>query len=334
VPSTVHANHLAVNTFQSTLTSCYLYKEQPVSIVHSESIPLYDLFFSSRQSQQQGHRRAQHLAYPAIQYRTHRRKNLGSRPLFVMAAPAESPTSSSSASPDGKAQGAVAAQSLGLIDCSSEGLSSWLLANRFGGDEMAATAFLLNAAAALPSAKSVSDRLRDGGGTSASADATAPTIAAAASMTTNDDEDDLDLGPRAAAPAALRPGGSGAASAAGASPPPSEGSVATAAVSLTNPRGKFALEWHEAGLKLVDGKGNPIAIRRGSVQHVVVFPKPEDMLRAKRNSHPSRSSGNGIGDDEDEGCTKKKEPSMAMHALIVFRRGAGCLYKNKALAQI
>jgi hypothetical protein len=206
-----------------------------------------------------------------------------------MAAPAAaSPPSSASAG--AKARDSPGASNPGLSeDFTPEDLAGHLL-DRLDGDETAVATFLLQAVSALPNASSISEQLckdapaADGSG---------------------------ELGSRADAPVVLGGGGGGG-----------EVASATTAVSLTNPRGKFALELYERGLKLVDAKDNAIVVKRGAVRHAVVFPKPEDMIRAK---HQLGGGGAASG---------RKDPPLTMFLLLVFRRGAGSLYKNKPLPQI
>lgn len=80
-------------------------------------------------------------------------------------------------------------------------------------------------------------------------------------------------------------------------------------LSLINPRGKFVAEWHERGLHLIDSKQNGMNIKPETIQHLVIFPKPEDM-RAKYSKTQSE------------------------FALMVFRTSATCQYKDKPQRQL
>jgi hypothetical protein len=209
-----------------------------------------------------------------------------------MTGPAASSPSSASAE-EAKARGATTASNFKIPEEFTPEDLAGLLLGRFDGDETTVATFLLQAVSGLPNASSFSEQL-----------------CKYASSAGGEEED-----------GAFRPRGEEGelGSRVG-----EEGATAVTTVSLTNPRGKFALQLYERGVKLIDARDNPIIIKAGTVRHVVVFSKSEDMIRAK---HQQGGSWSGA-------AAGKKELPVTLFMLVVLKRGVGCLYKSKPLPQI
>jgi len=115
----------------------------------------------------------------------------------------------------------------------------------------------------------------------------------------------------------------------------------TIEVSCTNPRGKFLATFGREGLLLVDKNLQRIVVRPQFLEHLVVFPKPEDCQKLLK----------GTGG----GASKKKPWTPTSYALLVFRdpngdgeddagaaeksssgsdNAAAVSYKNKTLRQL
>ena len=140
-----------------------------------------------------------------------------------------------------------------LLDCDALMLSSYLLHHRFDGDAMATATFLLEATSTLPNAESISAQLL---GTSNEEDNMNGSVARAVSTDT-----------AAAAPADF-----------------GNALARECAVSMTQPRGKFNMTVYEHGIRCVNAKNQVLSIVPGSVEHLVLFPKPED---CRATSKPS-----------------------------------------------
>jgi hypothetical protein len=141
-----------------------------------------------------------------------------------------------------------------LSCCSPEDLSDWLLQHRFQGSEMDVTTFLLTAVSSLPNAQAISDQLVSG-----------------------EEEQKEEEEPNTASKTAVR---------ADSSETTKTAVVATLGmqllrssaldVSLLVPRVKAKASWHAHGIVFRDKNEQSFVLSTGSVERMIVFPKPED----------------------------------------------------------
>mmetsp|Transcript_50366 Transcript_50366/g.151698 ORF Transcript_50366/g.151698 Transcript_50366/m.151698 type:complete len:564 (-) Transcript_50366:416-2107(-) len=204
------------------------------------------------------------------------------------------------------------AKALDPLNCSASELATFLLKRRFEDDAMGTASFLLECTASLPNAEEISAQLMGGGATAVEAEA----IEDGESSDGNKDDDAEDaLGP--AVPLPWSKDGK----------EEDDGDVrrSSAEVSATVPRSKFELTAHEGGIVLTNKKGERLTIGTDVVEHVAIFPKPED-CRA-----PSVGAGRKKG-----GASPKRNGSMV---LITLRESsekgvAGVTFRSKALKQV
>ena len=143
-----------------------------------------------------------------------------------------------------------------LLTCEAEELVQHLLQNRFASDELATAEFLLSAVSSLPNAESISDKLMvqqqgekraasEEGKTEETTDSSSGSNASNASIGDSILPDD-------------KP---------------------SVALTCVQPRAKLDVVFGTEGIQFTDKKGDSFSVR--SVDHIIVFPKPED-CRAKK----------------------------------------------------
>jgi Histone chaperone Rttp106-like len=200
-----------------------------------------------------------------------------------------------------------------LSSCSPQELSSWLLlSGRFDGDEMAVTTFLLETVSTLPNARAISDQLvRESSAPSAIVPPSCSSLLSSPASSNNGAKEEEEEGASAPVGGEL-----------GARIHPDTGPVGA---SMSNPRGRFDVEWYENGMAFAEAKDptSRIAVARGTVRHLVVFSKPEDLLRSKHRNLSGRAK-------KDSAASAGTKSMM----LLVFQHDSECIYKRKRIQQV
>jgi Histone chaperone Rttp106-like len=201
-----------------------------------------------------------------------------------------------------------------LSSCSPQELSSWLLlSGRFDGDEMAVTTFLLETVSSLPNARAISDQLvRESSTPSAIVPASCSSLLSSPASSNNlaKEEEEEER-------ASASVGGE-----LGARIHPDTGPLGA---SLSNPRGRFDVEWYENGMAFAEAKDptSRIAVARGTVRHLVVFSKPEDLLRSKHRNLSGRAKKDSVA-----------SVGIKSMMLLVFQHDSEFFYKKKRIQQV
>lgn len=213
------------------------------------------------------------------------------------------------------------------IDCPPSILAKRLLEERFENDATATAVFLLECVSSLPDAESISAKLVGGGGGEDVGDddreeedprSTTTTEEASVVVSPANERGDDENGAAADGPlGSILPF------------PRLDRSLedegpTTTEVSCVQPRGKFALEVRERGLRFVHARGEEMVVRSSDVRRVVVFPKPEDCRRsttttAKKKARPG-SMALAILRREEDGTREEGE--------------GGARWKGKRLSQV
>ena len=216
-----------------------------------------------------------------------------------------------------------------LLQCSAAELTTFLMEHRFDKDGVAATAFLLEGTASLPNADEIAAQLM-GGDEEIDED----------TENEEDEEEEIEVAspsktkqPKEEAVVALVSSHSEESAVTANSSSNSENVInsntlgaplhkSPVELSLTNPRGKFHLTFHENGVHASTIK-NPqsFVIPKGAVRNAIVFPKPTDCQFISSDSkkatitpmvllcfHDSDDNGNGEDDQQLTAVTFKDKP--------------------------
>jgi Histone chaperone Rttp106-like len=177
---------------------------------------------------------------------------------------------------------------------------------------MAVTTFLLETVSSLPNARAISDQLvRESSTPSAIVSASCSSLLSSPASSNNGAKEEEEEGASAPVGGEL-----------GARIHPETGPLGA---SLSNPRGRFDVEWYENGMAFAEAKDptSRIAVARGTVRHLVVFSKPEDLLRSKHRNLSGRAK-------KDSAASAGTKSMM----LLVFRHDSECIYKKKRIQQV
>lgn len=141
--------------------------------------------------------------------------------------------------------------SINLLECTASDLASFLLEHRFQNDALQTASFFLEALSSLPNAEEISAQLL-GGSEEQEATAVEEVQVQVEDVVVKEDGDNL-----------------------------GNKLTKTTEVSLTTPRGKFQFTCQDHGLHFGNAKQQQLCVHSSKVEHVIIFPKPEECRRGK-----------------------------------------------------